>query len=147
MQKLAFEHQFRFSKLHEKRAEVMAELYRLLVVTEKDCQRFTLDVVLSNEDQQHIEELLRAAAKSADKLKSYFGVNQIYFDESLCVVLKSFVDESFKVAVYYYESSEKISAREKDALKNFWDKSMNEIPLIKREIENNFRMLMGNMQS
>lgn len=42
LQRIAVEHQVRFSKLHEKRAEVIADLYRRLSVVFWDAQRFVL---------------------------------------------------------------------------------------------------------
>ena len=40
LQMVALEHQVRFSKLHEKRAEVIAELYKQLVEVEKEGKLF-----------------------------------------------------------------------------------------------------------
>jgi Na+-translocating ferredoxin:NAD+ oxidoreductase RnfG subunit len=42
LEKEAFEHETRFTKLHEKRAEVIAELYKYLVRLQRDLRALTL---------------------------------------------------------------------------------------------------------
>lgn len=80
----AAEHNVRFSKLHEKRAEVIAELYGLLAKA-----RSALTSFVSGEDSAFVDEPLpwqereNAAGKALRDLDDMFGPNRIFVPKSV----------------------------------------------------------------
>ena len=81
----ALEHQVRFSKLHERRAEVITELYRLLVETEWAAKGF-----VSSLDAPQPEKYVTAMNKAAE-FYWYFEKNRIYLPHPLCEQLEQFI--------------------------------------------------------
>lgn len=90
LQKTAFEHQVRFLKLHEKRAEVIAELYKRLVDVTRNSQRFVLTRESGPQSGQR-EEYARAAHR-LDEFVSFFEDHQIYLPVDVCILVDKFVD-------------------------------------------------------
>ena len=84
----SFEHETRFAKLHEKRAEVIAELYRMLVAAD----RAMIALLSPMQFAQGPSEMERQAeaGKCCDGFNRFFLENQIYLDENLCTKLEDF---------------------------------------------------------
>jgi hypothetical protein len=83
LQMIALEHQVRFSKLHERRAEVIAELYELLLETEGIARSF---VFTGNRDPNE-------AARARDKvleLYHFIQKRRLYLPTSVCSLLDNF---------------------------------------------------------
>ena len=88
LQIAALEHQVRFSKLHERRAEVIAELYGLLVEAKWAAQSF-VSVAEWQGEPPKAEKYVTAMNKAADFFR-YFDKNRIYLPEELCAQLEKF---------------------------------------------------------
>ena len=89
LQRAALEHQVRFSKLHERRAEVIAELYGLLVEAHWASQSFISLAEWSGEPSKQ-EKYVTAMNKVADFYR-FFDKNRIYLPEPLCQQLEQFL--------------------------------------------------------
>jgi hypothetical protein len=85
LQQAAIEHQVRFSNLHEKRAAVIADLYKRLVEAFWDGQQFVLQTGQSR------EEYLVAHKKILD-FYVFVETHRIYLPEHICASLANFVD-------------------------------------------------------
>jgi hypothetical protein len=83
LQQTATEHQIRFAKLHEQRAEVVKDLYRRLVHARSDAAIYILGDArnkdLAAETNEKMLELYR-----------FISLNRIYLPESLCELLDQF---------------------------------------------------------
>jgi hypothetical protein len=93
----AMEHEVRFSELHEKRGEIIAELYkRLMIALKRTEQFFTLDGTRSREERakgfQDVVAKLR-------EYNLYFIYHRIYFEERLCTQLDEFADSITTITV------------------------------------------------
>jgi len=88
LQRAALEHQVRFSKLHERRAEVIAELYGLLVEAHWASQSFISLAEWSGEPSKQ-EKYVAAINKTAEFYR-FFDKNRIYLPEALCRQLEQF---------------------------------------------------------
>lgn len=88
LQRAALEHQVRFAKLHERRAEVIAELYGLLVEAHWASQSFISPAEWSGEPSKQ-EKYTAAMNKSADFYR-FFDKNRIWLPEALCKQLEDF---------------------------------------------------------
>jgi len=81
---LALEHQVRFSKLHEKRAEVIAQLYKFMNETNWAAQNF---VYGDASDRKKAE----CARSKAIELREFFELHKLYLPNSVCIVLDQFI--------------------------------------------------------
>lgn len=83
LQMIALEHQVRFSKLHERRAELIAELYELLLDTESVARKF---IFIETRDKKEA-----AAAKSkVFELYDFIQKHRLYLPNSVCRSLDNF---------------------------------------------------------
>ena len=81
----SFEHQTRFVRLHETRAEIIAELYKRLVKAEDAIYTLLGDVQPA--EQKEREELFQSTGELTGGLVQFFQEHRIYFDEELCARL------------------------------------------------------------
>lgn len=89
LQRAALEHQIRFSKLHERRAEVIAQLYGLLVEAHWASQSFISLAEFSGEPSKQ-EKYAEAMNRAADFYR-FFDKNRIWLPEGLCRQLEQFL--------------------------------------------------------
>ena len=78
----AFEHETRFARLHERQAEVIAELYKRLVRLQSNLRSFahTIDSEVLNYTKREQD---KATGESLDAFRDYFREHRIYLPESL----------------------------------------------------------------
>lgn len=89
LQRAALEHQVRFSKLHERRAEVIAQLYGLLVEAHWASQSFISPAEFSGEPSK--QEKYAEAMNKAAEFYRFFDKNRIWLPEGLCKQLEQFL--------------------------------------------------------
>lgn len=90
LKRTAYEHEVRFSRLHEKRAKVIAELYDLLYETSIAQERVVLrggPNATQNHDQTENEQAL---LEIGNRLHRYFNRNGIYLTPQLCERIAAF---------------------------------------------------------
>jgi hypothetical protein len=88
LQMTALEHQVRFSKLHEKRAQVIADLYERFVTAYSDTD--TYHFWLGAAGSQAYEGQAHEAMKSLEQAYKFFEMSRIYLSESLSLELDNF---------------------------------------------------------
>ena len=86
---VAQEHQILVSKLHEKRAEVVAEVYGLLVEAHWACQDFASPMEFTGEPSK--KEKYATAMNKAAEFYRYFDKNRIYLPPAVCSQLEEFL--------------------------------------------------------
>jgi len=89
LQMVAHEHQVRFSKLHERRAEVIASLYALLVEAQWAGQSFVSVAEWAGEPPKQ-EKYTTAMNKFAEFFRA-FDKNRIFLPEAVCQQLDEFL--------------------------------------------------------
>ena len=89
----AFEHETRFAKLHERRAEVIAALHKMLVQVQRTFP-MTMPTSLSREDREE-------ALNSLSEFARYFDENRIYLSSHLCDKLEALHKEFSNVVTFY----------------------------------------------
>jgi hypothetical protein len=144
---IAFEHQVRFSRLHEKRAEVIATLYGKI----DELYRVVYEFVRS---YPHMEELrkdqkIENIQDYANEFKVYFSIHKIYFDPNVCGKIISFQEElshTCSTLISFHKDRGVINIPEGAEHKE-WLKSMSlierEVEDIKRVLETSFREILG----
>ena len=139
---------FRFSRLHEKRGEVIAQLYANLDELVKAVYSFVHLAEWAGEPSK--DEKRKIAGEALKKFQDHFDKNRIYFSETLCYKIDNFVREftqpAAKYAIYLKMSEDTDGSvrKEKDeAWFSAYNKMEKDVPETKKAIENEFRSLLG----
>ncbi|AHB08503.1 hypothetical protein U875_14060 [Pandoraea pnomenusa 3kgm] len=149
LQRQATENQIRFSKLHEKTAEVTAEAYRLLVTALWEIETAVSPLKLG--ENPDLIGQFNSAFDSLLEFYRYFGVHRIYLPEDVCKSVESIFSETRSTLIMYgtylrydpqslpvHAQTKKIEIESKA-----WDKIKNEIPTAREKLETQFRNLLG----
>lgn len=146
----AIEHQVRFSKLHEKRAEVIADLYKHLVEAMWETESFVSPMKWIGEPSKK-EKYITAMRKIAEFFR-FFDQHRIYLPEKVCESLQAFIENLRSPAIEFgvyleFEHLEEHTAKEKrEAWLKAWNLVKNDIPKAKQELESEFRGILGSGQ-
>ncbi len=88
LQLAATEHEIRFSRLHEKRADVIAELYKLLVKATWEAESFASPMEWSDEPDK--KQKYVTAMNAIAEYYRFFDQHRIYVSPELCLKLEDF---------------------------------------------------------
>ena len=138
--------QVAYSGLLKKRAEVIEELYHLIVDTKEMFGRF-VDFAKWEGDLSKDDSRKKGGDLLYEFLEKY-KKSRIYFHEEVCDKLQSFADSIYKITINY--SFALTAVNEGEQVKDFttqWvkaNKDYNEkIPEVRKIIEEEFRKLLG----
>jgi hypothetical protein len=139
----AFEHQTRFSTLHEKRAVVIAELYNQLYQAVYDASLLTSPYDF--EGTPPYNERFRQAFASGKSLQEYFESNRIWFSQDICKKIEKFLMDLYRTLKEFQPVIVGIERGHPalDAWEKAWKKISEDIPSLKKDIENEFRGILG----
>lgn len=136
------EHSVRFSKLHEKRAEIIAETYALL--KELSFRVSDLVKIFEPAGDSSRDERRDAAAKAHEKFRSYYSASLIFFPRATASKLEEiniqFVS-NFNKFVLTVEGSKGTDTTDKWI--EIFNRVNDEIPVALKELESEFRKLLG----
>lgn len=149
----ATEHQVKFSRLHDKRAEVIAELYGLLVQAHWDAGSFISPVEFGGEPTKK-EKYITAMNAIADFFR-FFEKNKIYLPIELCDLLEKFVQTmrqkviGFGVYVNIDEDALAPQTYQKkhEAWMASWAYFDKEVPLARAALEQELRNILGSVDA
>jgi len=150
LQMMALEHQVRFSKLHEKRAEVIGKVYAQLIEVEKGYGRFVL-VDGYERDPEKQREARHKTDVAMYEMSLFIEKHRIYLPAGVCVSLKAFLEimwnNAISVGVYgagggTYATPETTKERS-DAFRKATEALTKEIPAARAILEDEFRKLLG----
>jgi predicted metal-dependent phosphoesterase TrpH len=147
LQMVAAEHQVRFSKLHEKRAEVIAELYKRLEDVHWHGRMFVLTSE-NNPTPAQQEEFDKTAQQVFD-LTLFVEQHRIYLPESVCVLLDKFVGDVrgnvYAAGIFgriKYPNDQTLR-QSQDAFTKAYEEFEKDIPEARRAVEIAFRKILG----
>lgn len=147
LRRTAVEHEVRFSRLHQRRAEVIERLYKLLVVALWDTETAASPlewVDNPGKRQQGID-----AQNSIARFFRFFDKNRLFLPESLCQVIEAFTSELRKPLIHFDTllSIEHPNARSLEKLHDLqaemWDAIRADVPKQRAAMEEEFRRLLG----
>jgi hypothetical protein len=147
LQLRAVEHQIRFGALHERQAQLIADLYARLVELRSASTDFVKHYYLRRRANQRAATLerLRSAAEAFD---SHFAANRIYFEKSVCVALdtlRSELDKAVSLLADFAADSTLIETEEQ--VFGEWEAALatieRQVPAINDSLETTFRRLLG----
>jgi len=147
LQLIAVEHQVRFSKLHEKRAEVIAELYERLVDTFWVGTHFMLTG--ANPSEQDRREKYNKTLERINDFALFVDTHRIYLPEGICTQLDQYVDDVRKtvipVGVWGTMPLPNAEAHKQrvDAIMKAFLEFEDKIPKARRALESEFRAILG----
>lgn len=149
LQLRSIEHQVRFSRLHEKRATVIADVYGHLVETLWEAESFLSPIEWAGEPDK--QEKHRVAMNKLVEFFRYFDRHRIYLPEEICVALEALAMKvrshviSFGVYVKFGDEtmSEHTHERKEKAWTEGWDAIKVQIPEARKLLEEEFRSLLG----
>jgi len=147
LKRTTIEHQVVFSKLHEKRADAVSNIYLGLDKYLSDCKSFVLRAEHVPEDE--IGDLLKGLSDSASEFRCIFQKNKLYLKKDLCAHVENVFKNSqmpsyqfiFSLGAYTAENITEPEYRIE------WEKAFKifneELPSLLSELENEFRNLLG----
>lgn len=143
------EHQVRFSRLHEKRADVIAELYGHLVESLWEAESFLSPIEWVGEPSKR--EKHQKSMNKLVELYRYFDKHKIYLPPEVCASLEDLVQhirsQVIKFGIWVrledHELSDESHTLKNDAWDSGWDAIKNQVPLARESLENEFRSLLG----
>lgn len=143
----AVEHQIRFTKLHEKRAEVLAELYKLLVAATWQATNFASPIQWEGDTDKKIQYV--TATNAIAEYFRFFDQHRIWLPENLCDPLEDFAKQlrrpTIRLGVYLAieHPTEKTLRERGEAWTKAWESVEKDIPKLRIAIEKEFRALLG----
>jgi hypothetical protein len=159
LSKTEFEHQTKFAKLHEKRAEVISEIYRRVVILEIWLNHVVAETELPDEVftspkdfAEGFDAVFGQISLNLQDLAAYFNLNRLYLSEGICQKILHFHDvilhKSDAVHGYFYERFKQMPESEISEIygKNLRERARRELQQVsdtRRAIENEFRALLG----
>jgi len=149
LKRSAYEHQITFGKLHEKRAEMIADLYAKIVDLQDSVEVFVRNVMSVSPEKN--KENLRIIWKAADSFKECYRKNKIFLSEDMCKLIEDLNNNLSSPVSELSMHLEMVGETDQiDPVYRAWEKAEHKIAdivsIIRRDIENEFRKLLGVIQ-
>lgn len=150
---LRLEHEIKYSSLHIKRLDVIESLYKRIVNVNQSMQVYTAVLKAGGENFEK-EEKKRVEKANSDFIDfvSYYTEHKIYFKEELCEIFENIKNLLWENAAEYSVSIDmiKMPGMDSETKKDFFEKIKSaskkireEIPKMEKELEKEFRILIG----
>jgi hypothetical protein len=153
LDKAFYEHQIKFSKLHEKRAEIISELYIKLIDAQISLKYFMSPIRFGKVDEVKFE------SETMEKWRAfmnYFSYNEIFFNVTTCERINSMIHlildiwgnhELNKMSIENIKDFPKGSKDERVELrqrrKEIHEILENKVPEIEKLLKDDFRTIIG----
>jgi hypothetical protein len=137
LQTAAFEHETRFSHLHEERGKIIAELYKRLAIADEEIH---LMIVLGTKIRLPEERRLKVS-EAVNGFRDYFEQHRCYFDRALCEVISTLSVKLLK-ALSTEPSGVNNDVTPENVVMQV-TKSVTDIINMRSEIENRLRDMLG----
>lgn len=138
------EHEIRFARLHERRVDVVAELYEKLVDAERAFASWVSPMQEAGEPSK--SEKGKAAGEAGNALRTFFLRNRIWLDEALCAQIADIDKRLFGTSVRYTMYHPEDSSTRTEYLEQWqkaWHDVQDDIPPLREAIERRFREMLG----
>jgi hypothetical protein len=143
LDRVSYEHEVVFSRLHERRVDVVNRLYGKLVRAERAFSSWIHP--LQEAGDLPPEEKAKKAVGAANEFIDYFLEHRIWLDPDLCVQIMAFADQLRDASATFNLKDHMTPLRGPDTKLWLaaWGKVNDEIPPIRERIEAEFRQLLG----
>jgi hypothetical protein len=144
LSRVALEHEVKFSRVHDRRAEVIADIYKRLYHVVRDFKSLTAMMEFSGEPSK--EEKRKTAIASYNNLAPFFCENRIYLEEEVCKLMESFLRKIRDVNALWQKEL-RSQQRTEPPKEDYWmqaEEAMEkETPIIFSSLEQTFRSILG----
>jgi len=147
LQLIQLEHQVRFTKLHENRARIIAEIYSRLVKLHRTASTFVR--MYHSVDDTKNKENIKQLWGCLDNFTEYFEKHRIYFNQNTCSEIDCLINALSKAVstlIFFIQEAGAIEPTTHEVYIE-WDKAMTimegDVPKIKKSLEGSFRGLLG----
>jgi hypothetical protein len=136
------EHEVRFTRLHERRVEVISDIYRNLVRAGRAMGSWTRPLQMAGEPPW--EEKGKDAVEAAAGFVQHFEENRIWLEEDLCAQIKEVADGLYVAYVDFttYRRDD-YSDERLEAWQTAWTSVSEKVPRTRKQIEERVRALLG----
>lgn len=137
----------RYSDLHTKRGEVIAEFYARLNEFDEDMRQMVDPVLLRGDESR--DEKIERAVESGEEFRRYYRKHKIYFRPDVCETMESLLSQyrdmfhDFSIRRIHEHNSPTDTASVEEWNENWESLTKNEIPELRAELESQFRDLLG----
>lgn len=145
---IAAEHEKRAEILHQRRAEVIAELYSRLKRFVNAAGSFASYAEWKGEPSK--EEKAAILGDKAAQFHEYYSENRIFFSENVCQKVDAVWEKVHSVSVRYRvrlayakDGDGRADSRVDEAWDEAWSAMKDEVPALVRAVEDEFRALLG----
>ena len=144
----ATEHAVRFQGLHEKSADVIAEMYALLVEAHWKASSFASPMEWTGEPDK--QQKYSDAMNSFTAFFQFFDKHQIYLPPAICAQIEMFVREMRKMVIGFgvYLSHDEMTMppdsvnKKHDAWMKAWEYMETEVPIARTSLETELRTIL-----
>ncbi len=144
LEKEVIKYRTRYEKLHAERAEVIKITYQKIVNTFGDFESLMRMMQWAGEPDQ--SQKYTTAADSFNDLSKYFHQNEIFFDQKLAEKINDLINTLMKSLMVFntpkFIQGDKMT-RDVEKWHEAWQILQNKVPEIKKEIEAQFRNILG----
>lgn len=152
LEKIATEHSIRFSSLHSKRAEIIAEIYELLSDVENHSRLLATPIREQSEPPREIT--YQNTATLIYKLHAKYNKTRIYFPQEICDLMDKFIKQS-KSPLNFYQIAIQVSKQDpkeqqtelqndlREKFMAIWEEVETNVPIARKAIEQEFRKILG----
>lgn len=135
LDRIVYEHQIQFSHMHEKRAEIIAELYSALAVARDDIRAADWEQAPKVDFKKLSTEVLNAV--------SLYSKNRIYFSEDVCERLRDITDSIRAAGYAAFITNCSAPPDEFDKQEGIYFTQVRVIDKVLELLERDFRKLLG----
>lgn len=141
IERAAVEHQVRFSRVHERQAEVISEVFANLERAHMAFRRLASPIQGSDVDMAVLTE---SAWEKHHDFAEHFYAHGIWLDEDTCTLVHSIVG-GLQAAYYTFveDVDDRGVPRDSGAWLKSWKKVSDEIPKARRRLDQRFRQILG----
>jgi len=145
--RLQFEY-LKHSRIHERRLEVVAELYELLFHLDKAMRTTTAQLRRSTgEDWETLRQReMKDAIEAYKSFVDYFSMHRLFLSQESCDLLEKLKDEyleTYRLGTFGDRYSEVPSDHLRDLSQKASDKIQTQVPTLKSKLEQEFRQEIG----
>jgi hypothetical protein len=138
-----FQFEKRFSIIHERRAEILGEIYSLV----NTAQRALSDLICPLQwfDGRSITDKKLVAQSAGKNMSDYYSSKMIYLDEELCSAIEDLIKLMHEAWIAFdtAQSDEPNEPNDRSLQDAAWKKISEKLPVLKRELEKRFRQELG----
>jgi hypothetical protein len=142
LQREGVEHEVRFRRLHERRVEVISDVYRNLVRAERAMGSWTRPLQMAGEPSS--EEKGKDAVEAAAAFVQHFEENRIWLEADLCEDVKKVADGLYRAYVDFTTYRRDDFSNERlEMWQKAWRAVSEDVPGTRERIEGRVRAMLG----